>query len=62
MATLLAGTPDFKELDSEALLCNLLTPDDANRAAVITMAEAVEVSDMCFRLGKHLFITSSYMF
>ena len=62
LAALLAGIPDFNTEELEALLCNLLTPDDANRAAVITMAEAVEVSDMCFRLGKHLFITSSYMF
>ena len=34
---------DTKQL--EALLHDLLTPDDANHAAVMTMAEAVDVSD-----------------
>ena len=42
----MAGIPDFNTEELEALLCYLPTPDDANQAAVLTMAEAVEVSDM----------------
>ena len=46
MATLLAGIPDFSTKELEALLRDLPTPDDANQAAVMTMEEAVEVSNM----------------
>ena len=58
LAALLAGIPDFNTKELEALLNDLPTPDNANQAAVMTMAEAVEVSDI-FRLarGKHLLIT-----
>ena len=57
LAALLAGIP-FNTEELEAFLRDLATPDDANQAAVMTMAEAVEVSDI-FRLarGKHLLIT-----
>ena len=46
MAALMAGMPDFNTEELEALLSDLPTLDDANQAAVMTMAEAVEVSNM----------------
>ena len=46
MAALMAGMPDFNTEELEALLSDLPTLDDANQAAVKTMAEAVEVSNM----------------
>ena len=46
MEALLAGIPDFNTEDLEALLSDLPTQDDANQAAVMTIAEAVEVSNM----------------
>ena len=49
MAALLAavaGIPDFNTEELEALLHNLPTLDDANQAAVLTMAVAVEVSNL----------------
>ena len=48
LAALMAGIPDFN-LNTEkleALLRDLPTPDDGNQAAVVTMAGAVEVSNM----------------
>ena len=45
MAALLAGITDFKTKDLEALLHDLPTPDDANQAVAMTMAEAVEMSN-----------------
>ena len=50
LAAPLAGIPDFKTEELEDLLHDLPTPDDANQAAVMTMAEAVEVSYM---FGRH---------
>ena len=46
MAALPSGIPDFNTEELEALLSDLPTLDDANKAAVMTMAEAVEMSDM----------------
>ena len=46
LAALLAGIPDFNTEELEAFLRDLPTPDDANQAAFMTMAGAVEVSDM----------------
>ena len=48
MATLLAGIPDFSTKELEALLRDLPTPDDVNQAAIMTMAEAVEVNYMLY--------------
>ena len=45
-AALLPGIPDLNTDELEALLQDMPTPDDANQAAVMTMAEAVEVSYM----------------
>ena len=42
MAALLARIPDFNTEKLEALLRDLPTADDANQAAGITMAEAME--------------------
>ena len=42
----LAGISDFNTEELEALLHDLLTQDDADQAAVMTMAEVVEVSNM----------------
>ena len=42
----MAKIPDFNTDELEALLRDLPTLDDANQAAVMTIAEAVEVSDM----------------
>ena len=44
MADLLAGIPNFNTEELEALLRDMPTPDDANQAAGMTMAETVEVS------------------
>ena len=46
LAALMAGVPDFNNEELEALLCYLPTLDDANQAAVMTVVEAVEVSNM----------------
>ena len=46
LAALLAGVPDSNTEELDALLHDLPTSDDANQAASMTMAEAVEVSDM----------------
>ena len=46
MAALLAGIPDFNTEELEALLRDLPVPDDTSQPAGMTMAEAVEVSDM----------------
>ena len=48
LAALLAGIPDFSTEELEALLRDLPVPDDTRQpaAAGMTMAEAVEVSDM----------------
>ena len=46
LAFLLAGIPDFNTEELRALLHDLPTQDYANQAAVMTMAEAVEVRDM----------------
>ena len=50
-----AGIPDFNTEELEALLRDLPTQDDANQAAGMTMAEAVEVSYMLYN-GLHLYI------
>ena len=44
LAALLGGIPDFNTEELEDMLYDLPTPDDANQAAGMTMAEAVEVS------------------
>ena len=49
-AALQAGIPDLNTKEFKALLHNLPTQGDANQAAVMTMAEAVEVSYM---FGRH---------
>ena len=46
LAALLAGIPDFNTEELEALLCDLPVPDDTSQPAGMTMAEAVEMSDM----------------
>ena len=46
LAALLAGIPDFNIEELEALLRDLPVPDDTSQHAGMTMAEAVEVSDM----------------
>ena len=46
LAALLAEIPDFNTEELEALLHDLLTPDAANQAAVMTMAEAAAMSNM----------------
>ena len=46
LAALLVGIPDFNTKELQALLRYLPTPDDANQAAAMTMAEAVEVRHM----------------
>ena len=46
LAALLAGIPDFNTEELEALLRDLPVPDDTSQPAGMTMAEAVEVSDM----------------
>ena len=46
LVALLAWIPEFNTKELEALLHNQPTQDDANQAAVMTMAEAVEVSYM----------------
>ena len=45
-AALLPGIPDFNTDELEALLQDMPTPGDANQDAVMTMAAAVEVSNM----------------
>ena len=46
LVALLAGIPDFNTEEFEDLLRDLPTPDDANQAAVMTMVEVVEVSNI----------------
>ena len=46
LAALLAWIPDFNIEELEALLRDLPVPDDTREPAGMTMAEAVEVSDM----------------
>ena len=46
LAALLAGIPNFSTEELEALLRDLPVPDDTRQPAGMTMAEAVEVSDM----------------
>ena len=51
LAALLAGIPDFNTEDLEALLSDLPTQDEANEAAVMTMAGKRQGPDpcVCFR-------------
>ena len=46
LAALLAGIPDFSTEELEALLRDLPVRDDTRQPSGMTMAEAVEVSDM----------------
>ena len=46
LAALLAGIPDFNTEELEALLRDLPVPDDTSQPVGMTMAEAVEVSDI----------------